>query len=319
LKGKRMAVWNSAGNRFKQLLGIEQSSVSRLEQALSGIGGLLGIVAILMVSGPLLHEPAGAVVVASMGASAVLLFAVPHGPLSQPWALLGGHQVSAFIGVSCAALVPEPVLAAGLAVGLSIAAMHLLRCIHPPGGATALAAVVGGTEVQALGYQYMLTPVLLNVVVILLVAFLFNYPFRWRRYPVALSRLDIEREEDASGELLDHDHLMRALGKLDTFMDISEQDLLKIYRLASGDNDVKLAADQIRSGACFSNGAYGAEWQVREVLDAVAADDDRKIVSYRVLAGHGRKTVGKCGLLEFSRWARYRVVRNENSWQRVTD
>jgi len=79
----------------------------------------------LIVSGPLLHEPAGAVVVASMGASAVLLFAVPHGPLSQPWALLGGHQVSAFIGVSCAMLIPETVLAAGTAVGLSIAAMHL--------------------------------------------------------------------------------------------------------------------------------------------------------------------------------------------------
>lgn len=65
-----MTVWNGLANRLKQLLGIEQSSVSRLEQAVSGIGGLLGIVAILIVSGPLLHEPAGAVVVASMGASA---------------------------------------------------------------------------------------------------------------------------------------------------------------------------------------------------------------------------------------------------------
>lgn len=314
-----MTVWNGLGNRLKQLLGIEQSSVSRLEQAVSGVGGLLGIVAILIVSGPLLHEPAGAVVVASMGASAVLLFAVPHGPLSQPWALLGGHQVSAFIGVSCAMLIPETVPAAGIAVGLSIAAMHLMRCIHPPGGATALAAVVGGSEVQSLGYQYMLTPVLLNVAVILLVAFLFNYPFRWRRYPVALSRLDVGREDIAGDQMLDHDHLMRALGKLDTFMDISEQDLLKIYRLASGGSEVRLAAEQIQSGACYSNGAYGAEWQVREVLEIVAAGDNRQIVSYRVLAGHGRKTVGKCGLMEFSRWAHYRVVRNENSWQRVTD
>ena len=310
---------NSLFKRLGQLLGIEQSSVSGLEKAVSGAGGLLGIAVILIVSGPLLHEPAGAVVVASMGASAVLLFAVPHGPLSQPWALLGGHHVSAFIGVSCAMLIPETVPAAGIAVGLSIAAMHLLRCIHPPGGATALAAVVGGAEVQSLGYQYMLTPVLLNVAVILLVAFLFNYPFRWRRYPVALSRLDIDREEAAGGELLDHDHLMKALGKLDTFMDISEQDLLKIYRLASGGSETKLTFENIQSGACYSNGAYGAEWQVREVLEIATAGDDRQIVSYRVLAGHGRKAVGKCGLLEFVRWARYRVVRNENSWQRITD
>ena len=314
-----MTAWNGPGKRLKQLLGIGQSSVSRLEQAVSGIGGLLGIVAILIVSGPLLHEPAGAVVVASMGASAVLLFAVPHGPLSQPWALLGGHQVSAFIGVSCAMLIPETVLAAGAAVGLSIAAMHLLRCIHPPGGATALAAVVGGAEVQSLGYHYMVTPVLLNVSVILLVAFLFNYPFRWRRYPAALSRLDVDREEATGDGLLDHDHLMRALGKLDTFMDISEQDLLKIYRLAGGDSEGSLAAEQIQSGTCYSNGAYGAEWQVREVLEIVAAGDHRQIVSYRVLAGHGRKAVGKCGLMEFSRWAHYPVVRNENSWQRVAD
>jgi hypothetical protein len=82
---------------------------------------------------------------------------------------------------------------------------------------------------------------------------------------------------------------------------------------------MKLAADNIQPGACYSNGAYGAEWQVREVLEIVAAGDDRQVVSYRALAGHGRKTLGKCGLLEFSRWAHYRVVRNENSWQRITD
>ncbi len=314
-----MTVWNSLGRRIKQLLGIEQASVSRLEQAISGVGGLLGIVAILIISGPLLHEPGGAVVVASMGASAVLVFAVPHGPLSQPWALLGGHLVSAFIGVSCAMLIPETVLAAGVAVGLAITAMHLLRCIHPPGGATALAAVVGGTEVQALGYQYMLTPVLLNVTVILLIAILFNYLFRWRRYPVALSRLDVDQQDATGTELLDHDRLMQALGQLDTYMDISEQDLLKIYRLAGSDAGIQLMAEHIQSGSYYSNGSYGAEWQVREVLEITPASDNREIVRYRVVAGHSRRTVGKCGLKEFSRWAHYHVERNENSWRRITD
>jgi CBS-domain-containing membrane protein len=314
-----MTVSNSVWNRLRQLLGIGQSSVSRLEQAVSGIGGLVAIAGILFVSGPLLHEPAGAIVVASMGASAVLLFGVPHGPLSQPWAVLGGHHISAFIGVSCAMLIPETMLAAGMAVGLSISAMHVLRCMHPPGGATALSAVIGGSEVHSLGYQYMVTPVLLNVAVILLVAFLFNYPFRWRRYPVALSRLDVDQQEAAAPELIDHDRLMKALRKLDTFMDISEQDLLKIYRLAGGGSEETLTAEQIQPGVFYSNGAYGAEWQVREVLEIIAAGDGREIVSYRPLAGHGRKTVGKCGLMEFSRWARYRVERNENSWQRVAD
>jgi hypothetical protein len=314
-----MTVFNGLGDGLRRWLGIGQSSVSRQEQIVSGVGGLLGIIGVLFVSGPLLHEPAGAIVVASMGASAVLLFAVPHGPLSQPWALVGGHHISAFIGVTCAMFIPDTLVSASLAVGLSITAMHILRCIHPPGGATALSAVVGGPEVQALGYQYMVTPVFLNVSVILLVAIVFNYPFRWRRYPLALSRPDVEHQETAVPELIDHDRLMKALQKLDTFMDISEQDLLKIYSLAGGGSEEALTPDQIKPGVFYSNGAFGAEWQVREVLEIIATGDGRELVSYRPLAGHGRKTVGKCGLMEFSRWARYRVERNENSWQRITD
>jgi CBS-domain-containing membrane protein len=118
-----------------------------------------------------------------MGASAVLLFAVPHGQLSQPWPVFGGHLVSALIGVASAKLVAPPLLAAAVAVALAISAMYYLRCIHPPGGATALTAVAGGETVHALGFHYVLTPVLLNVLIILAVALLFNFPFSWRRYP----------------------------------------------------------------------------------------------------------------------------------------
>jgi CBS-domain-containing membrane protein len=64
--------------------------------------------------------------------------------------------------------------------------MHYLNCLHPPGGATALSAVIGGQAVHQLGYQYLLTPVLLNVVTLLLIAIVFNYPFRWRRYPLSI-------------------------------------------------------------------------------------------------------------------------------------
>jgi len=126
-----------------------------------------------------------------MGASAVLLFAVPHGPLSQPWPVLGGHFVSALVGVACTKAIAQPMLAAPVAVGLAIGSMHYLRCIHPPGGATALSAVVGGEPVHQLGFHFVLTPVLWNAAVILLVALLFNYPFTWRRYPLALARRDV--------------------------------------------------------------------------------------------------------------------------------
>jgi CBS domain-containing membrane protein len=303
---------------IRHYLGIEWSPVSRVEQLVSALGGLLGILAILLVSGPFLHEPAGAVIVASMGASAVLLFAVPHGPLSQPWAVLGGHIVSAFIGVSCARFVPEALLAAALAVGLAIGAMHLLRCIHPPGGATALAAVVSGPEVQSLGYQYMLTPVLLNVCVILAVAVVFNYFFRWRRYPVALTRTTEREAVSGDQPVIEHDRLMQALGQLDTFVDISEQDLLTIYSLVTappGENNIGTAG--VEPGASYSNGRFGADWQVREVTAVEDAGEGRKLVSYRIVAGDGRNRSGKCGLLEFADWAHYRVERNENSWRRI--
>ena len=169
-------------------------SVSEREHWISAAGGLFGILAVLWVSHVWLGGHAGMLVIASMGASAVLLFAAPHGAMSQPWPVFGGHMVSALIGVTCARwLGDEPMLAASLAVALSIAAMYSLRCLHPPGGATALYAVLGGETVHALGYGYLFSPVLLNVVVLLAVAVAFNYPFAWRRYPQALASPLAER------------------------------------------------------------------------------------------------------------------------------
>lgn len=305
-------------NTLQRYLGIERSPVSRLEQLVSAVGGFLGILAILAISGPLLHEPAGALIVASMGASAVLLFAIPHGPLSQPWALIGGHLISAFIGVSCAKLVPDALVASALAVGLAIGAMHVFRCIHPPGGATALAAVVSGPQVQALGYQYMVTPVLLNVAVILAIAVAYNYFFRWRRYPVVLTRATGREPVPAGAGALAHEKLLKALGELDTFVDVSEQDLLRIFALASEpDADQGLTPNCVEVGASYSNGRFGADWQVREVTAVENAGEGRQLVSYRIVAGDGRNRSGKCGLMEFAHWAGYRVALNENSWQRV--
>ena len=92
-------------------------------------------------------------IVTSMGASVVLLFAVPHSALGQLWNVIGGHLISAAIGVACYQWLPSNGIAAGASVGLAIGAMYYTRCIHPPGGATALAAVIGGQNIHALGYR----------------------------------------------------------------------------------------------------------------------------------------------------------------------
>lgn len=213
-------------------------SVSSREQWISATGGLLGILAVLWVSHQLMPGHAAYFIVASMGASAVLLFAAPHGALSQPWALVGGHLVSAAVGVTVAKLVGDPTLAAALAVGLSIGLMYGLRCLHPPGGATALFAVLGGDTIHALGYGYLITPVMLNVFTLLIVAVVFNYPFAWRRYPQAWQRESAEVvcavEPEAHPEkcMIPHSALVYALSQLDTFVDVSEDDLQRIYALA---------------------------------------------------------------------------------------
>jgi CBS-domain-containing membrane protein len=303
--------------RLLRLAGYETRRMPLRDRLLSGIGGALAILAVLLVSSAFTGADAG-LVVASMGASAVLLFAVPHGPLSQPWQLVAGHLISAIIGVTCARFVTPVELAAATAVGLSIIAMRLTHSIHPPGGATALTAVVGGSGVTALGYQFVLTPVLLNVAVMLAVAVGFNAFFRWRRYPAAWGA---PAEPAAPGGALGQADLVYALSEMDTFVDVSEQDLQRIFELATRHAaEPQGLTEPLQTGHCYSNGRYGQDWQVRQILEIRAAGEDgREVVTYRVLAGSGRRHTGKAGALEFRRWARHRVERNENSWRRVDE
>jgi CBS-domain-containing membrane protein len=208
-------------------------SVSEREYWISAGGSLLGILAVAWVSHVWLGVHGAIFVASSMGSAAVLLFAAPHGAMSQPWPLFGGNLVSAVIGVASVRwLGNEPMLAAAVAVSLSIAAMYSLRCLHPPGGATALYAVLGGETVHALGYGYVFSPVLLNVVVLFGVAVAFNYPFAWRRYPQSWARRPQAAARTAEESMIPHSSLVYALSQIDTFVDVSEEDLQRIYALA---------------------------------------------------------------------------------------
>lgn len=218
---------------LRRWLGVEIDGVSWREKTASIAGGGVAILAILLICKHSLGLSGSAMIISSMGASAVLLFGVPHGALAQPWPVLAGHVGSAIIGVTCAKVIPNTELAAACAVGLAIGAMHQLKCIHPPGGATALTAVIGGPAVTSLGYGFVWEPVLLNAVVIVGTAIAFNWWFPWRRYPVAMVR----REEvamdagPAPAPEPSHEDVLRALRSLDSFVDITEDDLTRLHQL----------------------------------------------------------------------------------------
>lgn len=123
--------------------------------------------------------------IGSFGASAVLAFGAPQSPLAQPRNLVGGHIVSALVGVSCRMLWPEQtILAACLAVSTAIALMHAGRTLHPPGGATALIAVIGGESIHALGYWHVLLPCATGALCMPAVALITNNIASRRRYPL---------------------------------------------------------------------------------------------------------------------------------------
>lgn len=217
-----------------RLIVPETMPVSYKERMRAAVGALIGI----LLTGMLGYltvgtTPALPALIAPMGASAVLLFAVPSSPLAQPWSILGGNIVSALIGVTIAALVPHVFTAASLAISIAIAAMISLRCLHPPSGAVALTAVLGGSAIHDLGYGFVLWPVAGNSLILLTVAVLFNnftgrpYPHSIRPQPAGHGTKDpapIERIGFSSADLDD------VLKEYDQVLDIDRDDLETILR-----------------------------------------------------------------------------------------
>jgi CBS-domain-containing membrane protein len=171
---------------FRKMKGSTQSPprVSLREILLSWAGGITGIATVAFLNDHVAAGTGRLLIIASFGASAVLIFGAIKSPLAQPRNLVGGHIVSALVGVTVFKLLsPWMWLAAGVAVGTAIAAMHATKTLHPPAGATSLIAVIGGTKIQAMGYSYALMPVGAGALILLVVALVFNNLPKTRRYP----------------------------------------------------------------------------------------------------------------------------------------
>ena len=158
--------------------------VSNSEILWSWIGAFLGIAAVAWINRLFFTGSDLVMMIGSFGASAVLVYGAVRSPLAQPRNLVGGHVVSAIIGVLAWQLLQhQPWLAQAAAVATAIAAMHATRTLHPPGGATALIAVIGSEKIHELGWLYVLIPATLGPLILLLVALLVNNIPSTRRYP----------------------------------------------------------------------------------------------------------------------------------------
>lgn len=150
----------------------------------SWLGSLIGIGLITYLDSGLFQSSEIVLLIGPAGASAVLVFGATRSPLAQPRNLVGGHVISAIIGVMASKLFGSSlVLASAVAVSTSIAIMHLTKTLHPPGGATALIAVIGGEKIRQMGLLYVVFPAALSSMILLIVAVLFNNMINSRRYP----------------------------------------------------------------------------------------------------------------------------------------
>lgn len=307
--------------QIQHALGVPAHKPSMREQLAAVLTSALGIAFVAWVSahsiGASSHTP---VLLASIGATAVLIFAVPHGPLSQPWAVLGGQSVSALVGLAVAHTLGGGVIAETLSVALAIGTMHILRCIHPPGGATALSVVLATHSAEIPDWTFLLNPLLLNVSAILLAAFILNLPFAWRRYPASFHlRHHVNTPAQLGQEFsLTQQHLQTALAKIDEVIDISNEQLQTLYQtLALQQENTSLQPEDLKGGACYSNGLSGESWAVRQIIDRSEVDARKQQVIYKTVAGANRGEIRLIDQKQFANWARYEVLAGEKRWQRI--
>ena len=171
---------------FRKMKGMTKSppAVSVSEIAWSWVGAFVGISLVGIINSCVFAGTDLTLVIGSFGASAVLIYGAIRSPLAQPRNLLGGHMLSAIIGVATYQVLHDYLwLAAAVAVATAIAVMHVTKTLHPPGGATALIAVIGGERIHAIGYWYVLVPAGLGAAIMLIVALLINNIPKTRRYP----------------------------------------------------------------------------------------------------------------------------------------
>ncbi len=200
----------------------------RLGWARGAVGALIGVAlaAVFGLSMPdAYHWPW---IVAPIGASAVLVFAVPASPFAQPWSVFGGNLLSALTGLIIGHAIAAPMVAAGLAVGLAIVVMTYARCLHPPGGACAIVGALAATTAPDGGWAGLLLPLLLNVIALIGAGWLYNNltGHAWPHVPVQAPPMP----QGTWAGTYEKADLDTVLEEWDEVLDVNRQDLDALFR-----------------------------------------------------------------------------------------
>ena len=165
--------------RYTFYLGGDQPPVAMVERVRSGFGAFIGLMLVLTTA-KYLGELGGIDewLMASLGASALLVFVLPGSPMAQPWAVIAGNTLSALVGICITHLVGEPLIAMPLAASLSILGMFFLRCLHPPAAAVSLIVVLG----HVLHFRYAFFPVMVDSILLVLAGAAYSN-LTGKRYP----------------------------------------------------------------------------------------------------------------------------------------
>lgn len=296
----------------KKYLGIEANSTSKTEKVISGIGAMIGILLCQIVTLQYFDTSESLLLITSMGATATLIFALPHGALSQPWSVISGHLISAVIGILSYQYISETLFASSIAVGGAVLVMYFLRCLHPPGGATALFCTQGGDKVHELGFDFLIEPLLQNIIILVGVAILFNGLFSWRRYP---AHLNFRHVKSQSLSYLSQEDFSAALLQLDSFVDVSTEELAIIFDRAMAHADLNKPQKKLPlKEACFySNGSLGEGWNIKQVTQI-----DSSKITYQVIIGKDSGLIEQCSQRSFRKWAKFEVEYAQGSWIKRT-
>lgn len=264
--------------------------------ALLGIG-ITGFVCTLIMGNPI-DLP---LIVAPIGASAVLLFAVPASPLAQPWPIVGGNTLSALVGVSVSYFVADATIAAALAVALAILLMSLTRSLHPPGGAAALTAVIGGTAVTKAGFLFPFIPVAINSIILVVLGTLIHRLVR-RQYPHrgTAETVNLHGTGDQPASLrvgFNGDDIDAALGDFKEALDIGRGDLEALLR------QVELKALQRTQGGLTCGGIMSRD-VIGIAFDATPGMARARLLQHDIrilpVIGADGKLTGTVGLRELA-------------------